>query len=195
MTRQGTSGSTFTGQEVSELPPIRDLLERAGFRIRSTNRADCAHCLGSSIRTVSYTQELAHCFRCGWAANRLGLAKHLGLLADDSATRHKFRRDRRHRRATASILRLFERWREGRIRQLSAQSRVLGRQALLAHEVLLRWPAGESAWDALARFYHAEAHLSAALDFLSFAKASNWLERDSTPMEVFETWRELHAAA
>jgi hypothetical protein len=75
------------------------------------------------------------------------------------------------------------------------QYRALGRHALLAHEVLLRWPSCELAWDALERFYHAEARLLAALDFLGFAKASNWLEHDSTPREVFAAWKELHAAA
>jgi hypothetical protein len=184
-----------SAKKTSELPPMRDMLERAGFRIRSTNRADCAHCLGNSTRTVGYTSELAHCFRCGWAANRLGFAKHLGLLPNDPATREKLRVDRRHRRAAESTLRQFETWREGRIRRLSTQYRVLGRQAQLAHEVLLCWPDCEPAWDALTRFCHIEARLSAAIDFLGFTKASNWLERDSTPGEVFTTWRELHAVA
>jgi len=174
---------------------MRDLLEQAGFRIRSTNRADCAHCLGSSARTVGYTLELAHCFRCGWATNRLGLAKHLGLFQNDPETRAKLRREARHHRGTESTLRQFENWRENRIQRLSTQYRVLGRQAQLAHEVLLRWPDCEPAWDALGRFYQAEARLLAALDFLGFAKASNWLECDSTPGEVFTTWRKLHVAA
>jgi hypothetical protein len=176
------------------LPPMRDLLERAGFRIRSANRADCAHCSGSSIQTVGYTSELSHCFRCGWAANRFGLAKHLGLLRNDPITRAKLRVEGRHRRAVESTLGRFENWRERRMRRLSTQYRALGRQALLAHEVLLRWPACEPAWDALARFYHAEARLLVAFDFLAFAKASNWLERDSTPAELFQTWRQRHAA-
>jgi hypothetical protein len=176
------------------LPPMRDLLERAGFRIRSANRADCAHCRGRSIRTVGYTTEVAHCFRCGWAANRVRLARELGLFTNDPVVRERLHVEARHRRAVRLTLLQFQNWRDGKLRLLSEEYKKLGEQAAFAHRVLLRWPDCEPAWDALARFYHAEAGLLAALDFLTFAKASDWLESDATPVQVFETWRRLRAA-
>src|SRR5262249_38050785 len=147
-------GSHMSVRSSCFIPPMPDLLEMAGFRIRSANRADCAHCSGSSIRTVSFTSEVAHCFRCGCAAHRGGLANCVRLLRSDPASRVKLRAELRHRRAAESTLGRFERWRGERIRQLSTQYRLLGR-TLLAHEILLRWPTCEPAWEALASFYHA----------------------------------------
>jgi hypothetical protein len=43
----------------------------------------------------------------------------------------------------------------------------------------------ELAWDALARFYDAEAQLSAAFDVLLCAKASAWLENDARIEDLF----------
>jgi hypothetical protein len=48
----------------------------------------------------------------------------------------------------------------------------------------------ELAWDALARFHHAEAELSAAFDLLMCAKAGAWLEDDASIEDLFAMWRE-----
>ncbi len=181
--------------ETVRLPPMRDLLGQAGFGIRSGTRADCVYCTGSSRGTVAFTDALAFCHRCHWKANSLGLARQLGLLRTDRETQRRLHEQAVHRREIESIVAAFESWREARLRQVGDRYRQLGRQASLAQRVLLCWPDCETAWDALARFYHGEPKLCAALDWLSFAKTSIWLDRDSTPAEVFATWRATSVAA
>jgi hypothetical protein len=170
-----------------------DLLDRAGFRVRGTTRADCIHCEGHSRGTVSFNQELAFCHRCRWTANTLMLARELGLLLGNPEVVSAFREAARRRADIDGQIKKFEAWREARIREVSGRYRSLSKTVLRACEVLAKFPDCEEAWDALARFYHAEAQLSAAFDWLMFTKASAWLETDSSPVEVFETWRR-HAA-
>jgi hypothetical protein len=177
------------------LPPMVELLERTEFGIRSRHRADCAYCAGRSKGTVAFTDQVAFCHRCRWTANRIVLARNLGFLSNDLETQWKLLQEAHHRRGIESTLSAFERWREARLREVTDRYRPLGRQGALAHRVLQRWPDCEPAWDALARLYHAEAVLLRALDFLSFAKASIWLERDSTPAEAFRLWRGTRVAA
>jgi len=69
----------------------------------------------------------------------------------------------------------------------------LSRNAVLAANVLTKFPECDAAWDVLAEFYQAEARLLALFDWFMFTKASTWLELDSTAVEVFATWRQ-HAA-
>ena len=78
----------------STLPSLRDLLASGGFRLRSGTRADCARCEGNSRGTVGYNSEVAHCFRCGWSANRFQLARELGLARGPSQWRrlHRLRK-------------------------------------------------------------------------------------------------------
>lgn len=177
------------------LPEMRELLERSGFGIRSSTRADCAHCAGRSCRTVAFTDTVAFCHRCHWRVNRTGLAQQLGLLGADPDTQRKLHRETRHRQAIESTFASFERWREARLRETTSRYRVLGRQAELARQVLSLWPECDLAWNALARFYHHEAKLCAVLDWLTFTKVSIWLHHDSTPTEVFATWRTTRVAA
>jgi hypothetical protein len=174
-------------------PNMPSLLERAGFRLRGAARADCIHCEGHSRATVSFTSEVAFCHRCKWASNGATLARELGLLRGNSQTARAVREEtQRHARLYAEI-KPFDIWREARIREVSDRYRSLSQAAVHAEKVLQKDPDSEEAWDTLARFYHAEAQLSAAFDWLMFAKASAWLEEDSTPVEVFDTWRS-HAA-
>lgn len=177
------------------LPGMRDLLERIGFRICSATRADCAYCTGSSRRTVSFTDDLAFCHRCHWKANRIGLARQHGLLRANPETQRRLCEEAAHRRGFRSILAAFESWRETRLSHVANRYRQLGRQAIMAQSILQRWPDCEPAWDALARFYHEEAKLCIAFDWLTFAKASLWLERDSTAAEVFRLWSENRVPA
>lgn len=181
--------------EAALLPGMRELLEGAGFHMRSATRADCAHCTGRSHGTVSFNREVGHCFRCGWKANVVTLAREIGLLGNDPPTREQLRVEAQRRARVEGALRGFETWRESRIRAVSDHFYCVSRHAVLAHNVLLRFPDCEAGWDALARFYHAEARLSRAFDLLTFAKASAWLEFDSTPAEVFRLWRAERVAA
>jgi hypothetical protein len=168
---------------------MRSLLERAGFRLRGARRADCIHCEGHSRATVAFTSEVACCHRCKWAANGVTLARELRLLCGDSQTARAVREASRRRESLDAEIKPFDTWREARIREVSDRYRSLSAAAVRAEEMLRKNRDSEAAWDSLARFYHAEAQLSAAFDWLMFAKASAWLEDDSTPAEVFATWR------
>ncbi len=200
------------------LPPsLRDLLAWGGFRLRTDRRADCARCQGGSRGTVGYNDEVAHCFRCGWKANRYQLARELGYgprwrmlqlagvgsqggrspsnqtpQAEACATGMLRRELRRRRHETA--IRDFARWREARLRHVSDKHVGLSRAALRAGRALasgaLTPDEQELAWGALARFYHAEAELNAAFDFLMCFKASPWLEDDARIEDLFEMWRD-----
>jgi hypothetical protein len=168
------------------------LLERAGLRIRG-KRADCIHCEGHSRGTVAFTAEVAFCHRCHWTANTLALARELGLLSRNPGVASALREEAQRRASVEVEIKPFDVWRESKIRQVSDKYRCLSRAAVHAENVLANFLDCEQAWDALARFYHAKAKLSAAFDWLMFTKASDWLEEDSTPTEVFESWRS-HAA-
>jgi hypothetical protein len=168
---------------------MRSLLEQAGFSIRGATRADCIHCAGHSRGTVSFTVEVAFCHRCKWRANIVTLARELGLIQSHPQAISAFREEARRRAQFDSQIKPFEAWREAKIREVSDRYRALSSAAVQAESVLRKFLGCEQAWDALARFYHAEAQLSAAFDWLMFTKANMWLEEDSTPAEVFETWR------
>jgi hypothetical protein len=172
---------------------MRSLLLAAGFRLRGATRADCIHCGGQSRATVAFTAEVAFCHRCKWTANTLMLARELGLLHGNPGAVSFFHEEARRRASVEGEIRRFDAWRESKIRQVSDKCRQLSRAAVIAENVLARFPDCEEAWGALARFYHAEAQLSAAFDWLMFTKASVWLEEDSTPVELFDAWRG-HAA-
>lgn len=172
---------------------MRSLLDKSGFRIRGATRADCIHCEGRSRGTVAFTAEVAHCHRCKWAANTLTLARILGLLNRTPEVASAMREQAQRRMRLEVEIKPFDVWRDTKIRQVSDKYRLLSRKALYAADVITKFPDCEPAWDTLARFYHAEAQLSAAFDWLMFTKASGWLEADSSPADVFETWRS-HAA-
>jgi hypothetical protein len=99
----------------------------------------------------------------------------------------------RHRAQLESVIKRFEDWRQVWMHSVSDRYCSLSKAAIRAGEVLSKFRDCEDAWSALALFYHSESQLSAIFDWLMFAKASNWLEADSTAVEVFQTWR--HYAA
>jgi len=164
---------------------MRELLQRAGFSVHG-QRADCTHCAGSSRLTVSFTSEVAFCHRCHWKANVRQLARALGQPVAPETAEHRAARARAEQ---------FERWLDSRRRELSGQYRALGQKATLAKGVLLHFPDCAPAWDALARFYHAEARLGGALDALSFEKVSPWLDAPVTPLELFVDWERANVSA
>jgi hypothetical protein len=172
---------------------MRSLLELAGFQLRG-NRADCLHCEGRSRWTISFNSEVCFCHRCHFKANVITLARELGLF-DNPELRERFLREAGERKRQNAEMQRFDAWRDASIRQVSARHRSLWRNAGLAQEVLKKYPDCEPAWDALARWHHAEAQLCATLDYLTFAKASIWLEVDSTREELLQVWRESVRAA
>ena len=95
-----------SAREVANLVPMAALLVRAGFRLRSATRADCARCTGRSQGTVAFTGEVAFCHRCKWRASTVTLAGELGLLGSDPETRAALR-EAANCRARDSELPLF----------------------------------------------------------------------------------------
>jgi len=108
--------------------------------------------------------------------NVLILARALGLFRDDPKAASAFRETSAMAsgQGPAKIKR-FESWRDAKIREVSDRYRLLSRAAIRATDTLINSPDSDEAWDALAAFYHAEAELSAAFDWLMFHKASAWL--------------------
>lgn len=168
---------------------MRRLLQQAGFRIRGTSRADCIHCEGRSRATVSFTENVAFCHRCKWRANVVMLARELGSLRNNPQVASSFRNQAKRRAQLLAEIKPFEIWRDARIREVSNRYREFSRLAMRAADVLSKFPDSEAAWDSLARSYHAMPRLSVAFDWLMFTKASDWLDEDSTPVELYEIWR------
>jgi hypothetical protein len=52
-------------REIARTVPIGDVMRNLGWRVRSRNRADCELCKGCSTSTVSFTDRLWKCHRCG----------------------------------------------------------------------------------------------------------------------------------
>jgi hypothetical protein len=172
---------------------LQRLLEKAGFVLRGANRADCIHCPGHSRGTVSFTSEVAFCHRCKWTANIVTLAREAGMLRANSHAARAIQDSTSRRSQFDSELQQFEAWRGNQIRLITERHRSLWRNVAQASKVLITFPECEPAWCTLAEFYHSQACLSAILDWLMFAKASNWLEADSTVVEVYESWRRYAA--
>jgi hypothetical protein len=172
---------------------MRQLLEQAGFVMLGATRANCIHCQGHSRGTVAFTSEVAFCHRCKWTANIVTLAKDAGVLHENSPVATGIRESARRSAHINSELQRFDSWRDKQIREVSARYRSLSKCAVLAADILSRFPECDLAWSALAKYYHAQARLSALFDWFMFMKASVWLEVDSTAVEVFAAWRR-HAA-
>ncbi len=51
-------------KEICRMVTIRDALKLAGARLRSSKRADCPLCKGTSKGTIAFTERLWHCHRC-----------------------------------------------------------------------------------------------------------------------------------
>jgi hypothetical protein len=139
---------------------MRTLLKEAGYRIGG-NRADCRNCRGGSRLTISFTNEVAYCHRCHWTANERTLARGLGKAVAPESSEKRLARAKAQR---------FGPWVDAQQREVAARYRQNGRSAAIAKDVLSHFPDCEPAWDALARFYHSESNLAAALDILSFSR-------------------------
>ncbi len=130
---------------------MRQLLARAGFRVRG-NRADCFHCKGSSRGTVSFNRLVAFCHRCKWSANARQLAHKVGCTVPTETPEHRLARQRVER---------FHQWLWKRYTKLGYIERRLARCAEWAKAALNYFPGMDSAWAALAGWYHERRALSA----------------------------------
>jgi hypothetical protein len=152
---------------------MRDLLERAGFVVHRT-RADCIHCGGASKGTVSFTDEVAYCHRCAWTANAAQLARSLGESVPRETPEHRSERLCAER---------FRKWLSEKYQAAANEERYLARAAELAKQILKHFYDCEPAWDALARWYHAERRLA---EFFELAQCGTgrsvlfraWLEKE-----------------
>lgn len=91
---------------------LPELLDLAGFRVRTTTRADCT-CPGHSHMTISYRGDVFYCHRCGRKGSCASLMRKLGLLSNDPqslAQRHQEARERARLQSVARRLRAAE-WR------------------------------------------------------------------------------------
>jgi len=148
---------------------MRALLERNGFRIRGS-RADCIHCEGGSRGTVSFSAEVAFCHRCKWTANAAQLAGAFGEGAPPESPEHREARLR---------VEGFKQWLSETYQQAADEEYQLSRKAELGKKILARFPDCEAAWEALARWYHAERRLAAFFE-LAQCKAGRFA--------LFEKW-------
>jgi hypothetical protein len=179
------------------LPPIEELLERSGFVLSSLGRrAKCAYCSGRSI-TVGFNDETWHCFRCQAKGGRITLAKALGIYKpppksadpDKMAVYVESVRAGRAAHAARSLQKAFFAWRDRERRKASQELCDLGVRAARAAAYLAAVPEEEACWEMLAAYYHAEARLSARIDYLEGVQGSIWLETVPSAAEVVEEWR------
>jgi hypothetical protein len=121
------------------------------------------------------------------------MVRELGLLAGDPETKERILREAKERRRFDGQIERFEAWRTEQIRLISEKYLFLSGVARHAKNVLAHLSNCAQSWDCLGHFYHAEAQLSVAFDWFTFAKASSWLEIDSTAREIFEAWSQRAA--
>ncbi len=105
---------------------IRELLEMAGARIRSGERADCPK--HRSYRTMSFDEKhgVFHCHdaKCGWSGNIVTLSKELGLRAMNPVERRRLRQEIRQRERQERDNRELSRLLRSRLRQFDRMERV-----------------------------------------------------------------------
>jgi hypothetical protein len=173
------------------LPPLRDLLELAGFTIRTSKSATCAHCTGHNNRTVGFNDHTAHCFRCQYTTGRYKLAKELGIISKKLSPRERIELARELRQITQLEIQkqAFNGWRNHHLKKVLDEFSRLNYYARLAKKVLAVFQDEELAWAALARLYDSEASLFSRFDQLMCTKVSRWLENDSVLEHVVEMWR------
>lgn len=128
---------------IDRLPNMVDLLEANGFRVRG-KRADCVHCSGLSRLSVAFTESVAYCHRCRWTASLRRLAREQGR----TVPLRKIGRARLRKYQ-------FQRWLGQTYTIMADQERRLARRAIWAEAALHYFPDMESAWDALATWFHA----------------------------------------
>jgi hypothetical protein len=170
------------------LPTFGELLTHAGFTLRGKNRATCANCSGHDRTTVAYYETYAYCFRCGWKSSYTKLARELGILSKKLSDEERAALDaisaKEKRRAQ------FLSWQNEKLKIILKKIETLRARARMATQVLERWPDEETAWAAVANFYHNEIKLYQAFDFFSMTPVSRYLDQDSCGEELIQLFNE-----
>ena len=161
-----------------------ELLEYAGCTLRGHNRSDCAWCKGR--RTISYTDEVYCCHRCGAKGNSFTLARELGLAQRLSRAEARAMCLERERAQAAAIafLALVQAIRFG-VTALHIELLNLRDEA---HEQLKANHDDETAWEKLDYFYSEFPRVRAELVLLSDGTVGDrlaWLKANE------ETRREM----
>jgi hypothetical protein len=151
---------------------MRALLDASGFRVRG-KRADCVHCSGGSRGTVAFTDSVAFCHRCRWTGSARRLAREQGIAIPAS----KIGRSR-IRKAQ------FRAWLGETSNVMANQERCLARRAEWAKAALHYFPEMESAWVALATWYHTRRSFE-----LFFEAAQDRIGR----FTLYKSWRAADA--
>lgn len=129
-----------------ELPA---LLEKAGARLIGRNRANCTRCGGH--RTITYSDEVFICHRCGFRGNAYTLARELGCVRRLSPEeRIRQQRERELARVAASIA--YEQIRARRWALYEDRRQLLNIFMGASDRLRHNW-GDELAWDGLAYAY------------------------------------------
>jgi hypothetical protein len=136
------------------------LREKYDLRIVG-RRANCPKCTGSSKLTMAVRDDFAFCHRCRHTIQ----FRKLRPVPESPEEKAERVRAARFREWCSTVWRLVS---DELVRFTMISECAKRTLALLPNE--------ETAWDELADFYHSEAGLMAALDFLSCEKVSRWLE-------------------
>lgn len=154
------------------------LLERVGCTLRGRNRADCPWCGGR--RTISFTDQVYFCHRCGAKGNAFTLARELGLarrLSLVEARALRLERERAEAAATAFLVRV-----RGARFGLDALHIELLNLRDEASERLKANHDDEAAWETLGYIYAELPRVRAELALLSegrFEDRQAWLQADA----------------
>jgi hypothetical protein len=170
------------------LPTLEHMLPLAGFILRGKRRATCGWCSGHDQITASYTTTYVHCFRCNRTQGYLSLAKELNILnrtlSDAEHAQLEGIRKKEKRRND------FLAWQKQKINIIQNKFCTLRIRARLAQKHLRIRPSDEACWITLAKFYHQESKLLAAMDFFTMEPVSQWLEEGSTIEELVSLFNE-----
>ena len=131
------------------------------------------------------SEDKFYCHRCKRGGTTRSLARELGHSVTPETAQERSAREQKAK---------FKSWINERHNSIAAELRVTRKRADIAKRVLRVYPDCEPAWDALARFCHSEAKLTAALETLSFEKVPTYLEEPSTPDTLFAEFKEIHGS-
>ena len=172
---------------------MRDLLQRAGNRIRSATRADCTRCSGSSTGTVDYTDQVAYCHRCQWRANRVTLERELGLRPAKQGRGRKptpaEQAAAERRRQIEAEIAALEAWLEWKLREIAQEEQFLRELKLHVGLALDLQPENDALWDALAFVIRRLRELDKEWEFYFREKLPQYREARATMADIHRAFR------
>jgi hypothetical protein len=152
------------------------LLEFTGCTLRGRGRSDCVWCKGR--RTISYSDEVFFCHRCGAKGNRVTLARDIGLSTRKLSSTESQDLLLKIKRAEEAARVFMERVRAARQLRANLHVSLLNlRDAAL--NCLRTSPENEQAWSRLAFVYNELPRVRAELLLLGEADISarySWLK-------------------